>query len=814
MYFCLKNNPVMPFHYLKPFFRNLLKKKVITSINILGLSIGISAALVIYLIVQYDYSFDQYEPDGARIYRIVLHGENFENAGVPVPLPRSLAPVTGIEQSTFLMGINDWGTKVTVPQANNKPPGIFRKQDKFIFADSNYFSIFPRQWLAGSPAVSLKDPYQLVLAESLAKRYFPDLPLQQIVGRTLMIDDSIGTVVSGVVKDLTTKTDFDHEAFITLATIPASGLKEDHQWTEWTSTNSVNQAILKLSPGVSATKVEQQISKIYKQHSSRDDKSFLRLQPLSDIHFNENLEGKASKPILVNLTLLAVFILLLGSINFINLSTAQASERAKEIGMRKILGSSKRQLVVRYLSETYLLTIISTFFSLLITPLLIKGFADFMPEGLDVQRLWQPHTLLFLVILVGIVGLLSGIYPALVLTGIKPLSVTKNQTLSATGNNRRVWLRQTLTVSQFVIAQVFIIGVLVVNRQVHYAMQKDMGFRKDAIVNFYVPFDFSHPDNKKFVLRDRLRSIPEIQAVSLGNQPPAIGGSMTTSIKYQEGKKELDIPVDLREGDTGFISLYHIRLVAGRNVLPSDSSHEFLVNETLARMLGFQQPGDAVGHSLKGDHSAIHIVGVMADFHLASVRTAIHPMVFQYGQKYGYVMHVALSPSPDNWKKAIAKMQLAWRAVYPDQDFDYQFLDKTIQGFYQQEQQLSKLLSWAAGVAILISCLGLLGLVIFTANQRIKEIGIRKVLGASVAQIIALLSKDFVRLVAIAFVIAVPFAWWATHQWLQNFAYHTELSWWIFAIGGITMLAIALLILSLRAGRAAMANPVNSLRTE
>jgi len=470
--------------------------------------------------------------------------------------------------------------------------------------------------------------------------------------------------------------------------------------------------------------------------------------------------------------------------------------------------------VARYLSETYLLTIISTFFSLLITPLLIKGFADFMPEGLDVQRLWQPHTLLFLVILVGIVGLLSGIYPALVLTGIKPLSVTKNQTLSATGNNRRVWLRQTLTVSQFVIAQVFIIGVLVVNRQVHYAMQKDMGFRKDAIVNFYVPFDFSHPDNKKFVLRDRLRSIPEIQAVSLGNQPPAIGGSMTTSIKYQEGKKELDIPVDLREGDTGFISLYHIRLVAGRNVLPSDSSHEFLVNETLARMLGFQQPGDAVGHSLKGDHSAIHIVGVMADFHLASVRTAIHPMVFQYGQKYGYVMHVALSPSPDNWKKAIAKMQLAWRAVYPDQDFDYQFLDKTIQGFYQQEQQLSKLLSWAAGVAILISCLGLLGLVIFTANQRIKEIGIRKVLGASVAQIIALLSKDFVRLVAIAFVIAVPFAWWATHQWLQNFAYHTELSWWIFAIGGITMLAIALLILSLRAGRAAMANPVNSLRTE
>jgi putative ABC transport system permease protein len=804
----------MPFHYLKPSLRNLLKKKVITSINILGLSIGISAALIIYLIVQYDYSFDRFEPDGGRVYRIVYHAENLDNTGVPVPLQPSLAPVTGIERSTLLMSMNDGGTKVAVPQAGNKASRIFQKQDKFVFADSNYFSLFPHQWLAGSPAASLKNPYQLVLTESLAKRYFPDLPIQQIVGRTLMIDDSIGTVVSGIVKDLTAKTDFDHEAFITVATIPASGLKDDRDWTDWGSVSDNNQAILKLLPGVSAPKVAQQISTIYKQHISRDDKSTLDLQPLSDIHFNEQLEGKVSKPILVNLTLLAVFMLLLGSINFINLSTAQASERAKEIGMRKILGSSKGQLVARYLSETYLLTIISTVFSLLITPLLIKGFADFMPEGLDAGRLWQPNTLSFLVILVGVVGFLSGIYPALVLTGIKPLSVTKNQTLSTTGNNRRVWLRQTLTISQFVIAQVFIIGVLVVNRQIHYAMQKDMGFRKDAIVNFYVPFDFSHPNNKKFVLLDKLRSIPEIQAVSLGNQPPAIGGSMTTRLKYKEGKRDLNIPVDVRDGDTGFISLYHIPLLAGRNVMPSDSSHEYLINETLSRMLGFQRPADAVGHSLNGGKDVATITGVMADFNLASVRTAIHPMVFRYGQKYGYVMHVALSPSRDNWNKAIAKMQLAWRELYPGQSFDYQFLDKTIESFYQQEQQLSKLLSWAAATAILISCLGLLGLVIFTAHQRMKEIGIRKVLGASVAQIITLLSKDFVRLVAIAFVIAVPCAWWATHQWLQNFAYHTDLSWWIFAIGGIAMLAIALLILSLRAGKAALANPVDCLRTE
>ena len=805
----------MPFHYLKPSFRNLLKKKVITSINILGLSIGISAALVIYLIVQYDYSFDRYEPDGSRIYRIVYHAENIDNAGVPVPLPQSLSPVTGIGKLTFLMGMNDMGTKVIVPQYQNKAPVVFRKQDKFVFADSNYFSIFPHQWLAGGPAVSMIFPNRLVLAESLAKRYFPNLSLPEIMGRTLIIDDSIRTVVSGIVKDLTAKTDFDHEAFVSLATVQASmGLRADHQWEDWGSINSVNQVILKLSPGVTASQVAKQISGIYKQHTSGEDKSSMQLQPLDDIHFNEHLEGKVSKSILVDLTLLAVFILLLGSINFINLSTAQASERAKEIGMRKILGSSKSQLVVRCLSETFLLTIIATLFSLLITPLLIKGFTGFIPEGLNVGRLWQPYTFLFLVILIGVVGFFSGIYPALVLTAIKPLSVTKNQTLSAAGNNRRVWLRQTLTVTQFVIAQVFIIGVLVVNRQIHYAMQKDLGFRKDAIVNFYVPFDWLHPNNKKFVLRDKLRSIPDIQAVTLGGQPPAIGGFMTTGVEYYDGKKELKLPVDARNGDTAFISFYHIRVMAGRNVLPSDSGRQYLVNETLARMLGFRHPADAVGHSLGRGKDAVTIAGVMADFNLASIRTAIHPLVFWYDQKYGYVMHVALSSSPGNWNKAIAKMQLAWREVYPDQDFDYQFLDKTIQGFYQQEQQLSKLLSWAAGVAILISCLGLLGLVIFTANQRTKEIGIRKVLGASVAQIIALLSKDLVRLVVIAFVIAVPFAWWATHQWLQNFAYHTELSWWLFAIGGISMLAIALLILSLRAGKAALANPVNCLRTE
>jgi putative ABC transport system permease protein len=807
----LWKNTRMLFSNLRLSLRSLLRHKIFTGINILGLAIGISTALVIYLIVQYDYSFDRYEPDGARIYRLVSHGDGFDNAGQPIPVSRALGSVTGIERSAFLMGGIYFGTKITIPQGNGTEPRVFKKQDKLVYTDGNYFSIFPREWLAGSPAVSLKEPHQLVLSETLVHRYFPGLAANEALGKTVIVNDSIPMVVSGVVRDLTASTDFDDAAFLSLGTIAASaGLKDLYQWNEWNSTNSVNQFMLRLSPGVTAATVERQINHLLKGHNGLDSKYSASLQPLSDIHFNLGLEGKVDKSTPVSLMLLAAFILLLGSINFINLSTAQASGRAKEIGMRKILGGSKRQLIARSMSETVLLTTISTFLSLLIAPLVIRVFSDFMPAGLDAGRLWQPHVLLFLLALIVAVSFLSGIYPALVLTHIKPLSITRNTTLSTAGGSRRVWLRKTLTVSQFVIAQVLIIGVLVVNSQIRFARNQDMGFRKEAIINFYVPIDWAHPDDRKFVLLNKLHNIPEIQNVSLGNAAPAYGGWMINSVDYKEGKRDQHVVVDQRSGDTNFIGLYHIPLLAGRNLRPVDSPMEFLVNETLARSLGFRHPADAVGHLLTNGP----IVGVMADFHLTSVRKPIHPAIYTYDSKYGYVFDVALYPSSGTWKTAIAKMQAAWGQIYPEQAFEYSFLDQDIANFYAEDEQVSKLLTWAAGVAILISCLGLLGLVIFTANQRTREIGIRKVLGASVVQLITLLSKDFIRLVALAFLIAVPVAWYGAHRWLLNFAYHTGLGWWLFAIGGVTMLVIALLILSIRAARAALANPVKSLRTD
>jgi putative ABC transport system permease protein len=798
--------------YLQSSFRSLLKNKVFTLINILGLSIGTCAALMIYLIVQYDLTFDRFEPARDRIYRLVSHGDPWQNQGVPSPAHLALQQVPGIENITPLF--NAYGVKVSIPHGNSQATTVFKQQDKVVFTDGHYFALFPRKWLAGGPATSLQKPNQLVLSETRAKTYFPGLAVEQMIGQTVVINDSLSMVLTGVVEDLEAKTDFDNEVFIAVSTIPATGLVNSFNWTDWNSTSSSTQVLFELSPSVSPKKVERQIASTFKPLVAKDSRIVFPLQPLADIHFNTELDGKVEKSTLTNLSLLAVFILFLGAINFINLATAQASKRAKEIGMRKLLGSSKGMLIKQFMLETFLLTALTTVLSVMVTPLLLKGFAHFLPGGLAQQGIWQAHVLVFLLILIVVVGALAGFYPAFVLTSFDPLSVTKNQPVSTSGNNRSVWLRKTLTVSQFVIAQVFIIGTLVVKNQIHYSLQKDMGFRKEAIINFYVPIDFAHPDNKKFVLRDQLKTIPEIEAVSLGNQSPAFGGFMTSELTYKDGKKEIKMSPDVRDGDTNFISLYHIKLLAGRNVLPTDDATEYLINETMARQLGFAHPADAIGHFLDQGAKPMPIVGVMADFNLTSVRTAIHPVIFYSDRTFGYVMHVALRRSMDTWKAAIAKMQADWKAVYPGQDFNYTFLDKSIESFYQEDQKLSSLLSWATGVAILISCLGLLGLVIFTANQRTKEIGIRKVLGASVVQIIALLSTEFVWLVALAFVLAVPVSWWLMHRWLQDFAYHAPLQWWIFVVGGVSMLIISLLILSLRAGKAALANPVQSLRSE
>jgi hypothetical protein len=476
------------------------------------------------------------------------------------------------------------------------------------------------------------------------------------------------------------------------------------------------------------------------------------------------------------------------------------------------MGSSRKNLVFQFLTETFFITIIATILSTVIAPFLLKMFADFIPQGLHFDIVRQPAIIIFLLLLVIVVSFLSGFYPALILSGFKPVFVLKNQALSGSAKSRNAWVRKTLTVSQFVIAQFFVIATLIVSKQINYSINSDMGFTKEGIITFDTPRDTVATHRQ--LLLNSINAMPEVAITSRGFFSPADEGAAFTNISYT-GKKDLKTNVQIRWGDPDYLKVYQIKLLAGRNVEASDTAKEFIINDTYSKLLGFQKPEDALGKRLSYNGKLLPIVGVMHDFHEHSTHATIDPLVFT--AEAGSMFHIRFKPNGAGglqWKNGISKIQKAYKKIYPETDFNYQFVDEKIANLYEGEQQTALLLRWSTGLAILISCLGLSGLVIFTSNSRRKEIGVRKVLGASVTQIIFTLSTDFMLLVFLAFVIASPVAWWVTYNWLQNFAYRTNMSWWVFVLSGLSMLLLALCTLSIQTIKAARANPVKSLRTE
>ncbi|MBL7700328.1 MAG: FtsX-like permease family protein, partial [Chitinophagaceae bacterium] len=386
-----------------------------------------------------------------------------------------------------------------------------------------------------------------------------------------------------------------------------------------------------------------------------------------------------------------------------------------------------------------------------------------------------------------------------------------------TGKNRNTWLRKSLTVSQFAIAQVFIMGAILVGKQITFSLNKDLGFKKDAIIYMKTNY-YDTAKSHKLVLAEKLNAIPEIRMISFSTNPPSSWGTWSGTMKYKDGKGEIQADVQQKFGDTNYIRLYGLKLVAGKNYEQSDTVKTFLINETYARLLGFRQPEQAIGKQIEWDNTKKTLVaGVVADFHQKSLHEPIKPLVIGSWTGVQNCVNIALQPQQagsNTWKIALGKIEKAWNEVYPDDVFEYAFFDQDLRKYYESEQNISSLLKWATGLAILISCLGLLGLVIYTTTQRTKEIGVRKVLGASVSDIVAMISKEFILLVLLAFAIATPLAWLAMHKWLENFAFRTEISWWIFLLGGVIMIFIALVTLGFQTIRSAMANPVKSLRTE
>ncbi|MEE9362025.1 MAG: FtsX-like permease family protein [Cellulophaga sp.] len=812
-------------NYFKIAFRNLWNNKVFSLINIIGLSIGFSASFVIGILVYYDLTFDKFHPDSDRIYRVTTNFSSpegaFYNRGVPIPLGKALKEsMPDIELVSAFFDAYPF-------KIENKEAGLtFKNLDNLIYADESYFQLFKYEWLAGTPNGILTNPNEVVLTNTRSSKYFPKLSPSEILGKTLIYNDSIPLKVTGIVANFKERTDLIFQEFISPKTALNFGAKNQVFNEEWGNTNSSTQVFIKMIAGGKTQNLQQYLNKLAKEHVDSwmlefKQKRVFHLQPLSDVHFNANYgvfnnsTVQASKSVLISLSFIALFLLLLGCINFINLNTATATKRAKEIGIRKTLGSSKKQLVFQFMGETFLLTITATLLSLFLSVWLLKLFSSFIPEGVSFSLFKNPVVLISMAALLLVVTILSGFYPALVLSFLKPVSIFKNQVLSDTNKTP---LRKYLTVFQFVIAQIFIIATILVGKQINYLMTKDMGFKTEAVASIRMPWQ-DHSMDKRLRFIKEVEALPQILNTSLGGNPPASFSTSSTTITYFNDNQKIQTSLELLYGDQNYLDLYHLKLLAGRDRL-NDTIHEYVINETYLKILGFENPSDAIGEILMVNEERNPIVGVIADFNQRSLKMDIKPMALvgdRYRSEHIQFNTAHLSIQAKNtaiWPETITKIENIWKAIYPEADMELHFIDESLKRFYRQEQKMATLLNWSTGLAILISCLGLFGLVIHNTERRTKEIGIRKVLGASLAQLNLLLSKEFLTLVGIAFVIAAPIAWYGLHNWLEDFAYKTTLSWWVFILSGVVMLGLALIIISIKTIASANVNPVKSLRTE
>ncbi len=810
-------------NYFKIAWRNLWKHKLFSIINIISLAIGFSASFVIGLMVYYDLTFDKFHPDSELIYRVTTTStsNDSESSNPGIPMPYIIETRNNISGVDVASGIHVADFLKVEDNLNKK---VFKNPKYVVFTNPEYFKIFNYNWLAGSPEMALNAPNELVLTKNRAKKYFPTLSPSEIIGKTLTYNDSIQTTIKGVVANFEERTDLIFEEFLSIGTSKKTNQGSYILDPQWDNTNSGSQLFVKVSSPLVKSSITEQLNTLEVEHRSDWEKKYNRskifnLQPLSDLHFNVELgifdfsAQPADKSVMRGLGLIALFLLLLGVINFINLNTAQANQRAKEIGIRKTLGSSKKQLIFQFMGETFLLTLASAIISVILAYWLLQVFSDFTPSGLSFSLFKTPLILGFAIILIALVTFLSGIYPALVLTKYKPVSVLKNQVVNQTGKPA---LRRFLTVFQFSIAQVFIISTILVGKQIHFMMNKDMGFKTDAIAYVYTPW-YNNTEEKQLRFEQELKKYPEISKLARGGNTPASFSTSTSSVTYiNDDGIEIQTGLQLIRGTKDYIDLYGIELLAGRTTL-NDTVHELVINETYLNILGFKEPQDAIGKQIKRSDDLYPIVGVVKDFNQRSLKDPIKPLalVGNWGGRSFRVMHFTMANNEQiSMSNTISKIETAFKSIYPDSSFKVSFMDDTVEKFYNQEQSLSKLLSWAMGLSVLISCLGLLGLVIFTTERRTKEIGIRKILGASLKQLNILLCKEFLILVGLAFIIATPFAYWGLSSWLKDFAFKTNLSWWIFLLSGLGMVLIAVIIMSARTISTAMKNPVNSLRSE
>ncbi len=806
-------------NFLTIAWRSLLRNKLHSFINITGLAIGVSACLVIYLIVNFELSFNKEHEGYDRIYRVhssfqgVFSGLN---RGAPTAVGQTIKDeFKGIEGVTSFQVFN---SKVEIPTGHEKTS--LDQQKKIILASPSFFSVFKSfEWVSGSPE-SLTEPFNVVLTESRAKTYFgTDDPLK-VIGREIIYRDSLSTTVAGIVKDLAFNTDVDMTDFISYSTIEKSWLSKNIRLNDWQSVNSSSQVFVLLDETSTVTQLVAQfeiLRKRYKEKSTWDVENTFNAQPFSDLHYNNETgifdysRSPAHLPTLSIMMVVAALLLIIGAINFINLETAQAVRRAKEVGIRKTLGSSRIALIAQFLYQSFIITLIAIILALPLTELALKAFADFVPTGVTLSLMLVAP---FLICVIVGIGLLAGLYPAFILSSFLPALALKNQAHATSGTSRSAYLRKSLIVFQFAVAQLLIIGALAVGWQINYMLNKDIGFTKDAVVYFYTPRQ--EKVSKIGVLKNELSQISEITDLSLSDAPPSENGWSSSTVEYKrEHGEAVTVNAFRKFGDPQYLEFYNLKIIAGRNLRPTDSLREFIINKTLLTQLGFEKPEEAIGQILKYSDRDYPIVGVVEDFHIQSLHKKVEPVIIANDVDFNcFNIHLSTANDSEDFKAGIAKIEAAWKKVYPNEKIEHNFLDETLRNFYESEQRTAKIVKTAMFMAIFISCLGLFGLASFTTTQRMKEISIRKVLGSSVSGIVIILSKDFIFLILIAFIIASPIAWFAVNRWLEGFAYHMDLNAWLFVITVIAGVFIAFLTVGYQTFRAANSNPVDSLRNE
>jgi putative ABC transport system permease protein len=806
--------------------RNMNRSKVFSLINILGLAIGMTCCFLILLYVRDEISYDRFHQKADRIYRITYLPKF---AGLPQALPVLSVAASPLLKNYFPeidTSARLFQRTATIQQGISK-----FNEDRFFFADPAVLNIFTFSFLQGNPATALKNTFSVVLSAKTAKKYFGN---ESALGKTLLLDGQYPLVVSAVVADFPENSHLHLDLIANYETMFATineAARKNLPYN-WIISHSLTYVLLK--PGRQPASVDARFPSFLQKYAPPEFSGSIeyRLQPLTAIHLHSNLAMEiepVSNILYVYIFLGIAFItLLIAGINFVNLSTARSLRRAKEVGMRKVLGAEKRQLIGQFLGESLLLSFGAFLLSVILVIVLLPLFNDLTQKQFTLTSILSDGLLMSSFVLIFfLAGILAGLYPAFFLSGFDAASTLKREFTG--GNNRGGILRRALLVFQFAASVALMIATLVVFRQLQLIRSADLGFQKDDVLVVSVKTANLNTifDSPNDTLYQRLQSFrqaillnPKVQAVTLSNVQPGQGGVSQEVIPEGFSAKDNLFAMDMKV-DEHFIPAYGMQLVAGRNFsesFGSDRQQAMIINETAVKRYHWKSPQEAIGKTIimPGPHNTINkqakVIGVVKDFHTESLFQPIDVVLMDMAPSQFNTFSIRIHP--DNTAATIAFLQNKWNTWFPDKNFTYDFLDRQLDGQYAKEQQLGKIIGNFSALAVFISCLGLFGLIALVAQQRTREIGIRKVLGASVPGIIVLVSKDFLKLIVVAIAIAIPVSWLAMHQWLNSFYYRTAISWWIFLTAGLSAIGLALITIGFQALKAALADPIRSLRSE